>query len=157
MSQSHSYPCHTLPNSAFTAITHLPLPLCSFFLSQCLGCRTPRTCHTAVALSRHSHMSHPYRVWLFVLWCTALYRTLLAYQRSGWRRGVNHSIYVSDTSDLIGKYGGSWKRAWTWPTRSPEWHSMLGAVQIELEIIKTEPLSDEEAVAGFISPVLIKA
>ena len=77
--------------------------------------------------------------------------------RSGWRRGVNHSIYASGTSDRIGKYGGSWKRARTWPTRSPVCHSMLGAVQIELEIIIKEPLSGEDAVAGFISPVLIKA
>ena len=76
---------------------------------------------------------------------------------SGWRRGVNHSIYASGTSDRIGKYGGSWKMARTWPTRSPECHSMLGVVQIGLEKIIKEPLSDEDAVAEFISPVLIKA
>ena len=71
-------PCHTLLNSAFAAITHLPLPLCSFFLSQCLGCRTPRTYHTVVTLSHHSHTLHSYRVWFFVLWCTALYRTTVS-------------------------------------------------------------------------------
>ena len=41
----------------------------------------------------------------------------------------------------------------TWPTRSPECHSMLGVVQIGLEKIIKEPLSDEDAVAEFISPV----
>ena len=82
MLQGHSDPCHTLPNCAFASITHLPLPLCSF-LSQCLGCKTPRTCHTVVALSHRSHTPHSYRVWLFVLWCTALYRTTVSVSSRG--------------------------------------------------------------------------